>query len=89
MLVIPANLNSNDFKFNGAFAFAISKSEIKLAAAIDHVLNPSDNFWQRNVERSLYIENFLYTKSQCLIRINRISTGYDAVKSINIPCDVK
>lgn len=43
-------------KFNGALAFYITKSEIALKSIIDHVINPSDNFYQRSVERSLYIE---------------------------------
>jgi hypothetical protein len=39
------------------------------------------------VERSLWINQLLYTKSKCLLRINEISDTFDLVKSVNIPCD--
>lgn len=55
LLVIPANMNVAGVKFNGALAFYITKTKIVLRSIIDHLLKPTDNFWQRNVERSLYI----------------------------------
>lgn len=82
-------MDFNGTKFNGALAFYITKTQIILRSIIDHFLNPSDNFWQRNVERSLYINDLLYTKSQCLLRINKINKTFDGVKNINIPCDQK
>ena len=84
-MVIPANINHNGLKFNGAFAFYIDPQTILLRGIIDHLITDNDNFYQRNVERSLYIEELLYTKSQCLIRIHRIYE-LKAVKNINIPC---
>lgn len=69
LLVIPGYMDYDGTRFNGAFAFYIDKSEITLKAAIDHLLNPADNFYDRNVERSLWIEDLLYTKSKCLLRI--------------------
>ncbi len=56
LLVIPGNMNDDGTKFNGALAFYITKNEITLRSIIDHVINPSDNFYQRSVERSPYIE---------------------------------
>ena len=56
LLVIPGNMNDDGTKFNGALAFYITKNEITLRNIIDHVINPSDNFYQRSVERSFYIE---------------------------------
>ena len=56
LLVIPANMDYDGTKFNGALAFYITKNEITLKSIIDHVINPTDNFYQRSVERSLYIE---------------------------------
>lgn len=50
------------------------------------MINPTDNFYDRNVERSLYIEEFLYTKSRCLLRINKISEFFEGVKNVNIQC---
>lgn len=73
--MIPTTMNSNDVKFNGALAIYISKEQklITPRAGIDHLLSPSDNFYERGVERSLYIEDHLYTKSKCLIRINLLN----------------
>jgi hypothetical protein len=69
-------MNSGASKFNGAFAFYINQTYIELRSVVDHVLSPSDNYYTRNVERSLYISNYLYTKSKCLIRINQISRNF-------------
>lgn len=87
LLVIPGNMDYNGVKFNGAFAFYITKTEITLRGAIDHLLNPADNYYERNVERSLWINELLYTKSKCLLRINKINRNFDGVKNINIPCN--
>ncbi len=80
-------MKSPQLNFNGAFAFYIAKYEITLVSTIDHLLNPTDNFESRKVERSLWINDLLYTKSKCLLRINEISDTFDLVKSVNIPCD--
>lgn len=57
LLVIPASLSSNELKFNGAFAFYVDSSTILLRGLIDHFSdNDGNQFWRRNVERSLYIE---------------------------------
>lgn len=87
LLVIPGSMKSPQVTFNGAFAFYIAKYEITLVSTIDHLLNPTDNFESRKVERSLWINDLLYTKSKCLLRINEISDTFDLVKSVNIPCD--
>lgn len=47
-----------DNKFNGALVFTVTKNSIALGAMIDH-LGPKDNFNERSVERSLWIENYL------------------------------
>ena len=87
LLVIPGSMKSPQVTFNGAFAFYIAKYEITLVSTIDHLLNPTDNFESRKVERSLWINDLLYTKSKCLLRINEISDTFDLVKSVNVPCD--
>lgn len=48
-MVIPASMDYNGTKFNGAFAIEISPSQVKLSAIINHYLDTSDNFWERNV----------------------------------------
>ncbi len=57
-MVIPGTMNSQGnqaVKFNGAFAFYITKTEIDLRGVINHLQNDYDDFYRRNVERSLYI----------------------------------
>ncbi|MCA9478014.1 MAG: beta-propeller domain-containing protein, partial [Nanoarchaeota archaeon] len=79
LLVIPAyswGWEDGD-KYNGAFVFNINTSEIELRGLIDH--SQSDNFQQ--VERSLYINDLLYTKSPYLLRINRLE-DLSSVKDI-------
>ena len=82
LLVIPAY--SHDYRtggerFNGALVFHITEDEISLRGLVDHA---KANSWS-GVERSLYIEDLLYTKSPNLLRINEIS-NLDAVKDIEL-----
>ncbi len=89
LLVIPAY--SYEYKgydesgyegYNGAFVFKITKDEIELRGLIDHS-DGGGNYWQPAVERSLYIEELLYTKSPNLLRINRIE-DLESVKKIEL-----
>lgn len=86
ILVIPVSLKSSQLNFNGAFIFKITPTTIKLLNAVDHLLQPNDVFDNRRVERSLIIEDNLYTKSKCLIRINEISNYFDEVKDVQLSC---
>lgn len=81
LLVIPVVNNQNTYwengirttqgdKYNGAFVFDIKKDEINIRGLIDHSKAGYNNYWQPAVERSLYIEDLLYTKSPYLLRIN-------------------
>lgn len=85
IMVVPAFLTGS-VRFNGVIVFDVRRNFINATSLIDHLLNQNDNFDLRHVERSLYIENMLYTKSKCLLRINRIDAAYQAVTNINIPC---
>ena len=85
LLVIPAY--SYDYyeggeAYNGAFVFNIKKDEIKLRGLIDHSAS-TEYYWQPAVERSLYIEELLYTKSKKLLRINEID-DLSKVKNIEL-----
>jgi inhibitor of cysteine peptidase len=83
LLVIPAYsynydrcwgegcLNTGSTGYNGAFVFKITKDEITLRGLIDHSSGTS-NYYSPAVERSLYIQELLYTKSPNLLRINKI-----------------
>lgn len=86
LLVIPAY--SYDYKdesnrYNGAFVFDIRKDSIELRGLIDHSQGSDQRYWQPLVERSLYIEELLYTKSSSLLRINRIE-DLNKVKNIDL-----
>ncbi len=73
LLVIP--MYSYDYKtnenYNGAFVFKINEEEITLRGLIDHS-SGVQNYYGSGVERSLYIEDELYTKSPNLLRINSL-----------------
>ena len=86
LLVIPAyNYNYQDQteNYNGAFVFDISKDKIELQGLIDHSEGKIERYWQPYVERSLYIEELLYTKSSGLLRINKIE-DLSTVKNIEL-----
>ncbi|MFT4308881.1 MAG: beta-propeller domain-containing protein [Candidatus Woesearchaeota archaeon] len=72
LLVIPARSwdhRAGGESYNGALVFHISRDDIRLRGLIDHGTASGS----MGVERSLYIEELLYTKSPNLLRINRIS----------------
>lgn len=89
LLVIPAysyGWNDGD-KYNGAFVFDISKDSIELRGLIDH---SSGNSYFQQVERSLYIDDLLYTKSPQLLRVNALDTlegvvDVDLKEKVGIP----
>ena len=72
LLVIPAYSYDVDdsSSYNGALVFNITNNSIKLRGLISH--DNGREYWQPSVERSLYIENLLYTKSPNLLRINSL-----------------
>ncbi len=86
LLVIPAysyDGRDSSSSYNGAFVFNISKDDINLRGLIDHSMGTSNMYWQAMVERSLYIEDELYTKSKDLLRINKLDT-LEKVKNIEL-----
>lgn len=87
LLVIPVysyNYQKSSDNYNGAFVFDITSDEIELRGLIDHSMaSDSSYYWQPAVERSLYIENMLYTKSKKLLRINSLET-LEKVKNVNL-----
>lgn len=76
LLAIPAYSNdwrSEDDGYNGAFVFHVSEEDIQLRGLIDHS-EGAQYSWGPAVERSLFIEELLYTKSYGLLRINELDT---------------
>ncbi len=75
--------------YNGAFVFDIKKDEIKLRGLIDHSMASKDEYYYgASVQRSLYIENNLYTKSESLLRINELD-DLSSIKNIEIERESK
>ena len=90
LLVIPAYSQEYRFgpeessgeSYNGAMVFKITKDDIELRGIIDHSM-ASGKYYGSAVERSLYIEELLYTKSPTLLRINKIE-NLEKVKNIEL-----
>jgi len=76
LLVIPVSSNEwhdgSYVGYSGAFVFNITSDSIVLRGLIDHAKD-STNYWSNQVERSLYINDLLYTKSTHLLRINALN----------------
>lgn len=95
-MVVPAsyydwqNSANNVNSYNGALVFYIKRdaagASIQLRGIVNHLLSADDQFWDRQVERSLYIENLLYTKSRCLLRIHTLSQ-LNPVVNLKLNCD--
>ncbi|MGM5484720.1 MAG: beta-propeller domain-containing protein [Nanobdellota archaeon] len=81
LMVIPAYSHGRDDEgYNGAFVFNITKDQIKLRGLIDH---SSEKRYGPAVQRSLYIGDNLYTKSENLLRINDLK-DLQSVKNITL-----
>ena len=84
LLVIPAY--SHDYRdgsgYNGALVFHVSEEDIELRGLVDHSM-ASDDRYGPAVERSLYIEDLLYTKSPSLLRINALEDLH-SVKNVSL-----
>ncbi|MCF7799193.1 beta-propeller domain-containing protein [Candidatus Woesearchaeota archaeon] len=92
LLVIPAysyNYRDEGETYNGALVFDIDTEEIELRGLIDHSGSLDSNYYyQAGVERSLYIEDMLYTKSPRLLRINSLDT-LEGVKNVDLELPTK
>ena len=85
LLAIPAynyDFRKSGDNYNGAMVFKITKESIELRGIIDHS-SGSGNYYSPQVERSLYINELLYTKSEGLLRINKID-DLSKVKNIEL-----
>lgn len=91
LLVIPVyNYDYQDKgkSYNGALVFDISKEAVKLKGLVDHSKASESQWYSPSVERSLYIEDLLYTKSPSLLRINKISDLF-SVKDVDLKVEFK
>jgi inhibitor of cysteine peptidase len=83
LLVIPVNSytwRNQAEGYAGAFVFNISKDDIHLRGLIDHSRGQQ---YPQGVERSLYIDNILYTKSFGLLRSNDLN-DLSSVRNITL-----
>ena len=77
LLVIPAysysyNRFGDDETYNGAMVFHIDTNDIDMRGIIDH--SDGEQRYGPQVERSLWIDDLLYTKSPYLLRANDLET---------------
>ncbi|MCK4583061.1 beta-propeller domain-containing protein [Candidatus Bathyarchaeota archaeon] len=85
---VPPNFYG-DFVYQGAYVFDISREGITLRGQVTHIDDDSllrSGYWfdsEYEVERSLYIEDNLYTISQGRIKINDLGT-LEEVKTIEL-----
>jgi len=85
---VPPNFYG-DFVYQGAYVFDISREGIELRGRVTHIDDDSllkSGFWFESeyaVERSLYIEDNLYTISQGRMKINDLGT-LEEVKTIEL-----
>jgi hypothetical protein len=86
-LAIPGYMNFNGTQFNGAVILGLSNTSVSFLATINHMLHDADDFKSRNVQHVFFINNYIYTKSECLIRINQVSPYDSKGVNITIPCN--
>lgn len=85
LMVIPVynyEWNKQGNNYNGAFVFRVKEDSITLRGLIDHSQG-QDRYWSPAVQRSLYIDDNLYTKSENLIRINSL-IDLHSVKNVSL-----
>jgi inhibitor of cysteine peptidase len=76
---VPANFYG-DYVYQGAYVFHISPEGIELQGTVTHISDDSllkSGFWfdsEYEVERSLYIEDNLYTISRGMLKVNDLGT---------------
>jgi len=73
--------------WQGAFVFNINENEISLRGTVDHKENKSEEayyYGPNAVERSLYMDNVLYTLSRSMIKANDLET-VEEINKINLP----
>jgi inhibitor of cysteine peptidase len=90
LLVIPGYSYNWDYyakkskdDYNGALVFHITPSEIELRGIIDHSGGQANIYYGALVERSLFIEDELFTKSPSLLRINSLDDLH-SVKNLTL-----
>src|SRR3989344_554708 len=71
--------------WQGAFVFRINQDEISLRGKIDHAENESENYYYNYaVQRSLFMDDTLYTISQKMVKANDLST-LSKISSVDLP----
>lgn len=71
--------------WQGAFVFKINENEITLRGKIDHDDNASQDYYYNSaVQRSLFMDDTLYTISQKMVKANDLST-LSKISSVELP----
>ena len=88
LIAFPVQLKRSDF--NGVVYLNVKPNPDPFGKweftprAVNHFAE-GDNFRERVVERTLYIEHLLYTKSECLLKINEIA-DVNVQKDVHLVC---
>jgi uncharacterized secreted protein with C-terminal beta-propeller domain len=98
MLVIPvteivSRIKTGDYSYrsnvwNGAYVFNVSDRGFELLGKVEHSSTQTDYYYwfnQASVERSLYIDDTLYTISTDYVKANDIANGLADLNTIKLP----
>ena len=73
--------------WQGAFVFNINENEISLRGKIDHAKNESESYYYNYaVQRSLYMDEVLYTISPKMVKANNLDT-LEEINSVELYYD--
>ncbi|MFC1655584.1 beta-propeller domain-containing protein [Patescibacteria group bacterium] len=80
-----------EFVFQGAYVYRVDLNGFDLQAKITHwdeteVADKSGYYWygQKDVERVLYIGDYLYTVSKGMVKANDMTDGYSETNSVEV-----
>ncbi len=75
LLVLPINTWTSKLNFNGVLVFDITIDGFTRVGAIEHTdVNLPQARYQNQIQRSLYIDNNLYTLSTAELKVNELGT---------------
>lgn len=88
-MVIPVSLTkpgSNNYMpdFQGAIVFNLAKDKITELGRVFHTLQDKTTGYDVQIQRSLFIGDYLYTKSQTALGINKLD-NLSFIKQVNLP----
>ena len=74
--------------WNGAYVFNVSEKGFTLAGKVKHSSTQTEYYYwfnEASVQRSLYLDNVLYTISTAFVKANDLNDGLAELNTINLP----